>query len=276
MSPYMKYIKIKKSDISTFYKQVLAYWKTHGRHHLPWRHTDNPYHILVSEMMLQQTQVDRVIPKYKAFLRIFPSVDALSKSNFRNVLTLWSGLGYNRRAKFLHESARIIAKEYQGVVPQEKELLTKLPGIGEYTASAIRVFAFNEKEILIETNIRTALIHHFFSSKRKVEDTELVMVLERILPEVMSAREWYSALMDYGTYIKQEYGNATQKSSGYKKQSAFKGSLREVRGAVLRELQKETPKIKALPFTKDRVEKALSGLERDAIVVSKNGRWEIA
>jgi len=258
-----------------FRASVLEYWRVEGRHHLPWRKTRDPYHILVSEMMLQQTQVDRVIPKFYAFIEKFPTVQDLEKSAFADVLALWSGLGYNRRAKFLHECARILIEKHGGVVPKDKETLLSLPGVGEYTASAIGVFAYNRKEVLIETNIRTALIH-FFPQRKKVPDSKLAAILEEMLPEIISARKWYSALMDYGAHIKRVHGNASRRSSGYKKQSRFKGSIRQVRGAVLKELQKDRPKITALPFAKEKIERAVAGLQRDALITTQRGKLRIA
>src|SRR3989338_7324816 len=140
-----------------FRSTVWKYWKEHGRHDLPWRLTHDPYRILVSEVMLQQTQVPRVIEKYKEFLKKFPTVRALAKASLSDVLKVWSGLGYNRRGKYLHDAA----KEIVAVGNIREALASSLPGVGPYTRAAVRVFAFNEPDILIETNIRAAYIHHF-------------------------------------------------------------------------------------------------------------------
>ncbi len=141
------------------------YWKQNGRHELAWRKTTDSYRILVSEVMLQQTQVPRVIEKYEEFLKKFPYVRTLAKAPLAEVLKVWSGLGYNRRGKYLHDAAKEIVGKYGGRVPRDAAALRALPGIGDYTASAMRVFAFNEPDVLIETNIRAAFIHNFFTTR---------------------------------------------------------------------------------------------------------------
>jgi A/G-specific adenine glycosylase len=163
-----------------FRRIVLKHWKENGRHKLPWRRTHDPYKILVSEVMLQQTQVDRVVPYYKAFIKKFPTVRILAKAKLSEVLKLWSGLGYNRRAKYLRDAALAVVEKHSGKFPTEYEALRKLPGIGDYTARAVRVFAFNERDVLIETNVRTAYLHHFFANAKSVHDKELLpLILSR-------------------------------------------------------------------------------------------------
>jgi A/G-specific adenine glycosylase len=255
--------------VASFRKRVLTYYKKSGRHTLPWRKTHDPYRILVSEIMLQQTQVDRVIPYYKRFLKRFPNVNMLARASLSDVLREWSGLGYNRRAKFLYESARAIVA--RGGIPHAYKDLRALPGVGEYTAKAVRVFAYNEPEIMLETNIRTALIHEFFPRKRMVSDKRIIPLLVATVKNIDSPREWYAALMDYGAHIKKEHGNATRRSRTYTKQKTFKGSLRQVRGAILRELTQGGPAKKVLGkkigFKTMHVVRALKALERDGLVV---------
>lgn len=212
---------------------VWRYYKAHGRHDLPWRKTHDVYKILVSEIMLQQTQVERVIPFYKKFIKEFPTVKKLAVAPLSEVLKSWQGLGYNRRAKMLHAAAKELAVRKISTVPE----LEALPGVGPYTARAIAAFAWNNDVIFVETNIRTTIIHHFFSRRSDVEDTELVEVLKRVLPKGKS-REWYSALMDYGAHLKRSGISHNTKSKTYTKQSKFAGSLREARGAILREFTK--------------------------------------
>lgn len=217
----------------TFRRKVLAYYRAHGRHALPWRKTRNPYQILVSEVMLQQTQVERVVLKYTEFLKRFPTVYVLAEASLSEVLMVWQGLGYNRRAKMLHEAARVVVAEHKGVFPKEQKALQKLPGIGPYTASAVLIFAHNQARICIETNIRTVYLHEFFKEKDKVLDSELLPLIERTL-DCTHPREWYAALMDYGTYLKKTTGNPSRRSKHHTIQKPFKGSIRETRGSVLR------------------------------------------
>ena len=150
-----------------FRKIVLCHYKKHGRHHLPWRKTKNPYRILVSEIMLQQTPVDRVLPKYQEFLKQFPSIKKLAAASLGDVLRAWQGLGYNRRAKYLHQCAAVIIYDNGGIWPRTVNELQALPGIGPYTAGAVMAFAYNQPIPIIETNIRTVYLHHFFSGCAK-------------------------------------------------------------------------------------------------------------
>lgn len=204
---------------------------------MPWRESTDPYFILVSELMLQQTQVDRVIPKFLQFIEAFPSVDALAGAPLSEVLIVWSGLGYNRRAKFLHQSAQMVMNEYDGIIPDTKEALVRLPGVGENTAGAILAYAYNQPVLFIETNVRTVYIHHFFEETINVHDDDIREVLTATL-DSEHPREFYWALMDYGSHLKRQgYGKIDQ-SKHYKKQSALKGSLREIRGRILKELSK--------------------------------------
>lgn len=206
---------------------VLAYYKSHGRHHLPWRKTRNPWKILVSEVMLQQTQVDRVVPKYKAFLKKYSTARSLSKAKLSNVLKLWSGLGYNRRAKYLWEASKALVSKSDAFRNYEE-----LPGVGPYTANAVRVFAYNEPVQLIETNIRTVYLHHLFPTTKSVSDKRLLRYI--VVPKGVEPRVWYAALMDYGSYLKQKYPNPSRRSKHHSTQKKFVGSDRQIRGAILR------------------------------------------
>ncbi|MDD3531467.1 MAG: A/G-specific adenine glycosylase [Candidatus Pacebacteria bacterium] len=219
--------------IASFRRTVWAHYKKQGRHDLPWRKTHDPYKILVSEVMLQQTQVERVVPFYKKFVRQFPTAKKLAAAPLSEVLKAWQGLGYNRRAKLLHQAAKVFPRFDLGTRSNLVGELEKLPGVGPYTARAVSAFAYNEDTIVIETNIRTAVIHHFFSGRSAVEDTELAEVLTRVLPRG-KAGEWYSALMDYGAYLKRSGFSYNARSKTYTKQSVFAGSLREARGAIVR------------------------------------------
>jgi A/G-specific adenine glycosylase len=233
------------SQIQRFRKIVWSYWEKEGRHGLPWRQPSNrgqthdPYKVLVSEMMLQQTQVDRVIPFYKNFLKKFPNVRALAKAPLREVLIAWQGLGYNRRAKMLHSTAKEVVEKYKGKFPESVEELESLPGIGHYTSRAIAAFAYNQPGVFIETNLRTVITHHFFADQDQVDDTEILKILSKAYPKPTAergSREWYAALMDYGSYLKRSGVRINSKSKTYTKQSKFAGSDREARGAILKAL----------------------------------------
>lgn len=265
-------------QIKTLRREVLGYYRAHGRHDLPWRKTKDPYKIMVSEIMLQQTQVPRVIEKYKEFLKAFPTIQALSKASLADVLKIWSGLGYNRRAKFLHDAAKKVMKEYKGRMPKTAEELEELPGIGPYTARAIAAFAYNTPSFFIETNIRTVFIHHLFSHTLKVNDRQLLVYIEEAM-KGQDPREWYAALMDYGSFLKQTVGNASQRSAHHVKQKAFKGSMREARGLVLKALH-NGGLTKAAIATQTKlepvwVEDALSGLKKDGLIVQLGEKWQL-
>jgi A/G-specific adenine glycosylase len=234
-----KHKKLTPAKVRTFQKTIYQYFSRHARN-LPWRNTDNPYHILVSEVMLQQTQVERVIEKYEQFITLFPDFYRLSRAPLRKILTVWQGLGYNRRAIALKQIACKVMGEYHDTFPQDPEVLKSFPGIGEATAGAIAAFAFNQPAIFLETNIRRVFIHHFFSQKATVRDTEILPLIEKTL-DTSNPRKWYYALMDYGVMLKKEQQNPNRKSAHYQRQSPFEGSNRQIRGTILRVLMKETP-----------------------------------
>jgi A/G-specific adenine glycosylase len=228
-----------KSKIEQFQRTVWNYYRLDGRHELPWRITHNPYKILVSEVMLQQTQVDRVRPYYKALLAQFPTVHDLAAAPLGDVLRMWQGLGYNRRAKMLHEAAKEVVEKHGGTFPKSVEELQKLRGVGPYTARAIAAFAYNQDVVFIETNLRTAVTYHFLLQEKSIEDKEILEILSKAYPkEKGKAREWYSALMDYGSHLKRSGVRVNNKSKTYSKQSTFTGSGRQARGAILKELTK--------------------------------------
>ncbi len=255
-----------------FKKEIYSYYKKHGRSYLPWRQTTDVYKILVSEIMLQQTQVERVIPKYNAFLKKFPTVKKLASASNREVLSLWSGLGYNRRAINLKRAAEVVTKSYKGIFPKTKKELDLLPGIGPYTAGAMCAFAYNTLEVFIETNIRTVFIHFFFKNKKGISDTDILLLIQKTL-DIKNPKRWYSALMDYGSMLKSMYPNPSRKSKHHTSQSRFKGSAREVRGDILRTLLKNKKvSVKDLQKEFDIVSftKALEGLLRDRLIEKKN------
>lgn len=239
-------MKLSEKQINLFQTAVWKNYRENGRS-FPWRKTKNPYHILVSELMLQQTQTERVVPKYELWLKQFPTAETLANASLGDVLAAWSGLGYNRRAKFLQNACKEIVTRFGGKFPKTAEELETLPGVGPYTARAVCAFAFNKPETVIETNIRSVFIFTFFKQEKskndsdstqkcaKIPDSEIVPLIEQTV-DTENPREWYYALMDYGAELKKKVVNPNRRSSGYTKQSKFEGSLRQARGAVLRQL----------------------------------------
>jgi len=262
--------------ISSFKKAIWAYYRREGRKALPWRHTRDPYAILVSEVMLQQTQVARVEGYYKKFLKRFPDFRSLARAKTGDVLTAWQGLGYNRRAMFLKRAAEVVVVQYGGKLPHDRAALESLPGIGKGTSGSLMAFAFNKPEVFIETNIRRVFIHFFFPKRKKVTDAELERYIESSVDRE-NPREWYWALMDYGAAMPAASispSNPNRRSAHYKKQSAFAGSDRELRGKIVRSTlsqkgntisAKVLSKIVAVP--REKMTKILKGLEREGFIV---------
>lgn len=244
---------------------------------MPWRRDTRPYYVLVSELMLQQTQVDRVIPKFEAFVARFPDEQALASASLADVLKLWNGLGYNRRAKYLHEAAKKIVAEHGGAFPRTREELLGLPGVGPGTAGAILAYAFNQPAVFIETNVRTVYFHHFFPEDDKISDTQLAETVENTIDRERP-REFYWALMDYGTWLKKQGAGKVAQSKHYKKQSALKGSVREVRGQIVRVLTGDDlalAPLREVVGADDRFEPALAGLLRDGLVQETSGKLHL-
>lgn len=235
---------------------------------MPWRRNTQSYYILVSELMLQQTQVSRVIPKFNQFIGTFPDERSLAAAPLADVLKLWSGLGYNRRAKFLQDAAKKVVSDFGGVVPSNKADLLTLPGVGVGTAGAVMVYAHNQPEIFIETNVRSVYFHHFFADDVVVTDAELVPIIQATIDRE-HPREWYWALMDYGAWLKQNGGGRIRQSKHYKKQSPLSGSVREVRGQIVQYLSvRDAPvaTLRADLAADDRFDPALNGLVADGLV----------
>ncbi len=295
-----------------FKKTIWDYYKKNGRHDLPWRKIKDPYKILISEVMLQQTQVSRVIEKYKSFLKKFPTVEALAEAPLKDVLLEWQGLGYNRRAKYLKLCAEKVVTEYRGKFPKNLKELVALPGIGPATAGDILAFAYNIPVPVIETNIRSVFIHFFkgvegalantqtntyarsnlraetsspSSKVRKVSslisDKELLPLIEQTLPTFpyvghRGVREWYWALFDYGAYLKQTRNPNTQ-SKHYVKQSPFKGSNREKRSQILKLIltgaKSEKEIVKALGYEREVVQKNLEQMLKENLIKKVKGKF---
>ena len=279
-------------NIEDFKKTVLDFYAHSGRS-LPWRYnstasldmTPNPWGVLVSEFMLQQTQIKRVVPYWERWMMLWPQPADLAKASLELVLKEWSGLGYNRRAKNLHDCAAEITKKYNGIVPRLPQQLITLPGIGPYTAGAVACFAWNIPTVFIETNIRSVLLHFFFFDKTGVKDTELIPILQKCL-DYNNPRLWYWALMDYGAELKKLTKNPSQKSAHYTKQSSFIGSMRQIRGVLIKTLSTRWPQnAKTLrreventitTLTDKEYCHALEVLQKEMMVAEEKGVYRIA
>lgn len=254
-----------KQRIAQF-NRTLFQWHKKNYRAMKWRDTSDPYHILVSEIMLQQTQVARVREKYAEFIKKFPTVKKLAQAPLREVLVLWSGLGYNRRAKYLHQCAKEVAVKYSGKFPNTYEELAALPAIGRSTAGALLAFSFGHDTPMIDTNIRRILSRAFFK-KSIPSDKELYAFASSIIPRG-KGRAWNYAMLDLGATLCTARGHSDEcPLSGlhgavsdfiYKKpQKKFAGSDRFYRGKLLRHLilhkrilLSVVPKILELPEAK--------------------------
>lgn len=184
------------------FRATLLSWYAEAARDLPWRKTHDPYAVIVSELMLQQTQVDRVIPKYNAWMKQFPTAQDLAKASTRDVLEAWQGLGYNRRARFLQKMAQEVTKKYNGTFPGTLEELIALPGIGPYTARAVLNFAFAKPEPIVETNVRRALSRIFVSYKNTLTLTEdEYWALAHAVTPQKDHYNFNQAIMDFGAVI---------------------------------------------------------------------------
>lgn len=252
----------RNASIRQFQDKVWAYYAEHKRP-MPWRERHDFYSVLVSELMLQQTQVPRVLTKFADFMERFPTIEDLANAPLADVLIAWQGLGYNRRAKFLHSAAHVVVSTGE---PRTLDELQKLPGIGPNTAAAMLAYIYNQPVVFVETNIRTVFLHEFFPGRSSVTDSEILVYVEKAVDQ-QNPREWYWALMDYGTYLKSQGKGSILRSTHYKKQPAFKGSLREVRGYIVRALAEGPVALTSLEFQDDiRFKPALQGLIDDGLV----------
>lgn len=262
--------------IRLFRDLILSHYRAHGRD-LPWRHTTDPYRILVSEIMLQQTQVERVAVRYPEFLERFPDFASLARAPRSEVLLAWQGMGYNRRAIALQGAAERVVEEYGGRLPADPDTLATFPGIGKATAAAIAAYAFNMPVVYVETNIRRIFIHFFFQDREGVRDDEILPLVERALDRE-NPREWYSALMDYGTVLKKRTANPNRRSASYTRQSRFEGSDRQVRGRILALVLEEGRVTEEQVIFRvceepGRVRRILGDLAREGFVVENEGTY---
>lgn len=246
-------------DADEFVARIRALAKPLWRD-LPWRSTHDPYKIWLSEVMLQQTQVPRVLARWDAWLERFPTVAELAAADDAEVLEAWQGMGYNRRALALHRTAVTVARERYGSFPHEVEALLGLPGIGPSTAAGIRAFAFDLPGVYIETNVRAVFIHELFPSAEKVPDAAIVPLVRATCPGPnRDVRGWYWALLDYGAWLKHQVANPTRRSGSYARQSRFEGSNRQKRAEVVRILL--ASRDSGEPLTTDQVAGRLDAVE---------------
>jgi A/G-specific adenine glycosylase len=259
-------------DGKRHFKTLLWNYYAQSARNFAWRQTHDPYHIVVSEIMLQQTQTDRVARKFEEFITALPTFSSLSQASLQEILTLWQGLGYNRRALALQKIAQLVIEKHNGMLPNNVELLKKFPGLGAATAASVCAFAFNIPTVFIETNIRTVFIAHFFQNQQQVHDKSIIPLVEQTVDQ-NNPREWYYALMDYGVMLKKSIGNVSRKSLHYTKQSRFEGSHRQIRGLIIKHLaQAKTVSLEQLlceiPRKKEELEQALISLMHEGFVES--------
>ncbi len=255
----------------TRFQGIVTAWYADNRRSMPWRDTRDPWSVFVSEIMLQQTQTERVRPKYLAWMERFPRPESLASAPLDEVLRMWSGLGYNRRALALARAAIEIVDGHDGQVPRTERDLLSLPGVGKYTAAAIAAFAFGQPSVLVETNVRAVFLHHFFPDSEKVPD-RIIEPLVLASVDKDDPRTWYYALMDYGVELKRRFRNPAKRSASHVRQSPFADSRRRLRGEVLR-LLSSSPVVavrdieRVLSFSQERVREALTDLVAEGFVV---------
>lgn len=272
-------MKLLNTRIQRFQQRIWEYFREYGRP-FPWRDTDDPYEILVSELMLQQTQTERVLKKYQPFLDRFPNYRALAEAPLSAVLTLWQGLGYNRRALGLKKIAETVHSQYGDCLPSDEDTLLRLPMIGPATAGSLQSFIFQKPVAFIETNIRRVILFFFFENEEQVQDSEVLNVVEQVV-DTDDPRHWYYALMDYGVYLKFAVPNPNRRSAHYRRQAPFENSNRQIRGAVLRLITAEGPLRKAdvlqqlNGFENDRISRCLVELEREGFIAAEKETYRI-
>lgn len=255
-----------------------GHYRRHGRD-LPWRATRDPWRILVSEIMLQQTQISRVVGRYEAFLDAFPDPASLARAPLARALALWKGLGYNRRCLALHRAAAAIVERFGGRVPRSVGDLESLPGIGPYTARAVTAFAFARPAAFIETNIRRVFIQWFFPGRSSVHDREILPLVERTMDR-RHPGAWFNALMDYGSWLAGQVPNPNRRSAHHVRQARFEGSRRQLRGRVLALLvdgraRRVVTMARALGITAARLSPIVRGLAAEGFLAGRGGCYRV-
>ncbi len=269
------------TDIDAFIDTVTKQGHTHYRT-FAWRNTDDAYAVLVSEVMLQQTQTARVERYFAAWMKQFPTLDALAAASTADVLEAWQGLGYNRRALALKRAADEVVECLAGVLPETSEALCALPGIGSATAAGILAFAHNKPADYLETNVRAVLLHELFPEEDGVSDRELREILaivnKRVQARGIAARTWNYALLDYGARLKKTHPNPSRRSKHHSRQSPYEGSRRQKRArlleAVLASPGQSTEDLAQLyNYDNDLTEDILSDLAREGFIHREDECW---
>lgn len=270
--------KISPAELRKFIERVYTFYRENKRP-FAWRNTDNAYYVVVSEIMLQQTQTHRVVDKFDQWIEVFPTIESLAAAPQDSVLAVWQGLGYNRRALALKQFAERVVSEYNGCIPHDPEQLITFKGIGPYTAASICTFAFNRPTVFIETNIRAVFIHEFFHDEKEVHDRQLMPLIEKTL-DAKEPREWYYALMDYGVMLKKNHKNPSRKSAHHTRQSTFEGSDRQVRGIILKMLVadrslSEHDFVQSIARDAAKVRRILSNMEHEGFIKFNKGFYHL-
>ena len=256
---------------------------------LPWRNTRDPYAVMLSEIMLQQTQVPRVMGRWEEWLDLFPTAAALAAAPLPPVLEAWQGMGYNRRAINLKRACEQIVERFDGEVPKLYDDLLSLPGVGPATAAGVRAFAFDEPGVYLETNVRTVFLHELFNERESVADKELIPLVRATCPE-HDVRGWYYALLDYGAHLKKTMPNPSRRSKHHVKQSKFEGSHRQKRAFLLRRLLEAAATVEQLTdelsatevaagrdtLAAEDVQAILEELRAEGFAVYEGGTWRCA
>jgi A/G-specific adenine glycosylase len=257
--------------IKEFQKKVFSFYKKNERM-LPWRKTTDPYKILLSELMLQQTQVNRVILYYEKWITRWPTIHALASASRVEVLQAWMGLGYNTRAMNLHKAARKIVTQFDSDVLEAMKQYKEIPGVGRYTSQAVQIFSTNADLVTVDTNIRRIFIKEFHLPET-VSDKELWRLAEQCLPKGRS-RKWHNALMDYGAL------HLTAQKTGIKpktQQSRFEGSDRQLRARIIRILLQNDESLmnisRILNVERSWLQRILEKLISEDIILKKNNRY---
>ena len=266
-----------KDVIKSFQDFIYSFYQRNKRS-FPFRENITPYKVVVSEIMLQQTQTKRVSEKFLEFIEKFPDFTSLALASVDQLLSVWQGLGYNRRALALKQIAQKIISDYGGKVPKDLKSLEALPQIGHNTASSILAFAYNLPTYFIETNIRRVYIYFFFPGRSNIDDKE-IMDIVNISVDENNPRDWYYALMDFGVMLKKTHPELHKRSAHYRKQSKFNGSIRQVRGKILKLLLK-TPLSRReindkLKYDERKIGKILNSLLKEGFIQKEQDTFSI-